>query len=221
MLSNTIYDYWDISCTVSHMKSTKDIDLRSYYVTFHLKSSNDFECIQTRLYDFVKEYKRENYTKKTPLELQPGLCSYLDYDGSKDSIVTKNLPHVHAVLITSKIYNLNDRVDFINAVTNFLILDSAIDNNVKNSVQVTRYDRRKGTAAKDFANVFNYSSKRNSRKNSYTQHNVLPYFDIINVSSNEKLIIKIKNKADIIFNDLKNETNLFNYFKQKKLGVIF
>lgn len=95
-MQNKLINMWYLSQTISHMKTVKDLDNRTLFITVHLKDKAAFEQIVRDTHEFIKIFVKQH---KLPLCRVPGLFAALDFSESKKGILKHSFPHIHSILV--------------------------------------------------------------------------------------------------------------------------
>lgn len=210
MATNNQMNIWNLSQTISHMKSVKDLDNRSVFITVHLKDVSNFEKLTRIIQSFSKEFCEK---EKMPLCKVPGLFSCLDYEDSKKGIINRKFPHIHALLVFAQQYPKGVINEFIKELSDFLNQHPLVNTSFKNPVEITRFEDRKAYKRKkkdQIENLIDYCRKNRLSDKRDAKTLVLPYEDIIeldNLSSD-----KIAKSARNHFDNFCNNKNMQDYY---------
>lgn len=210
MSTNNQMNIWNLSQTISHMKSVKNLDKRSLFITVHLKDALNFEKLTRIIHKFSKQFLEED---KLPLCKAPGLFSSLDFEDSKKGIISEKFPHIHALLVVAQQHPEGVIDEFIKQLSDFLNQHPLVDTSFKTPVEIARFEDRTRYQRKkkdQIENLIDYCRKNRLSDKRDAKTLVLPYEDIIaleNLSSN-----KIANSARNHFDNFNTNKNMQDYY---------
>ena len=210
MSNNNQMNIWNLSQTVSHMKSVKDLDKRSLFITVHLNDVPNFEALSRIIHNFSKQFLEDN---KLPLCKVPGLFSSLDFEGSKKGVVSEKFPHIHALLVFAQQHPEGVINEFIEQLSDFLNQHPLVDTSFKAPVQITRFEDRKAYKRKkkdQIENLIDYCRKNRLSDKRDAKTLVLPYEDIIALDSLSSE--KIAKYARHHFDEISSNKNMHDYY---------
>lgn len=211
--NNNLMNIWNLSQTIAHMKSVKDLDRRCLFITVHLKDSSAFESLNRTIWEFTKIYF---VSDRHALKRNPGLFSSLDFEGSKKGNITQKFPHIHSVLVFAKQTPEGVIDNFIMELSDFLGKHPLVDSSFKTPVLINRFENRTKNNIKkkdQIENLIDYCKKSSLVDKRDTKTVVLPYEDIIGLDN--KLSDKIARSARSHFDNFKNTKNMQDYYSSQ------
>lgn len=213
--ANTL-NRWSLARSISHMKSVRDLDKRSLFLTIHLKNKRDFEKFVMAFYKNVRAYLVSvNKVQGIPcLNRAPGLFACLDNGGSRQGLVTNSHPHIHAVLIFGKTFNDVVVQQIIQDLEAELLSNKYVDTSYKSPVKITRITNRPGqdSTQEQMENLLSYVRKESLEDERIENSMALPYDEIVSEGDNETLMNALFDRTSDILSGFADERQSHKFF---------
>lgn len=212
---------WIIAKMLCHMKDATEIDIRTIFITVHVKNITNVDFVAGHLYQLAERYLAYNLDEHIPLHRRPALAWCADFEGTTKvrGVITPSRPHFHAALIVPKssigripsiIKHLDEKMKSVYGVASFVggstpvyirPYDHSKKSNGFNKYEMHPYSDFIGYIAK----AENALCVSNQNSNIIINSGVLPY---------DELNSDFKSNLDFVIDDIiKNVSNPLRRFK--------